>query len=310
MTVRRAKIVATIGPATDTEESLEALLAAGVDVVRLNFSHGTHEEHARRIGLVRGVSERLRRPVAIMLDLQGPKIRTGTLKDRRPVTLKRGQSFTITTQAVEGTAERVSTTYLGLPHDCRVGDTVLVDDGKMKLIVTQVRPPEVEFQVVDGGTLKEHKGINLPGVAVSAPAVSEKDEEDLIFGLDQGVDLVALSFVRAPSDLELARGIMRRHGRSVPLISKLEKPQAIEHLDGILAASDGVMVARGDLGVELAPEDVPPIQKTIIRKANRRGIPVITATRIDDRGGHPDPCRSVRRGEFGLGRYGCRDAVR
>ena len=161
-----------------------------------------------------------------------------------------------------------------------MGDTVLVDDGKMKLIVTHVEAPEVTFQVVDGGLLKEHKGINLPGVAVSAPALSEKDEADLVFGLGQGVDLVALSFVRAASDLHLARGIMSRHGRSVPLISKLEKPQAIEHLDGILAASDGVMVARGDLGVELAPEDVPPIQKTIIRKANRRGIPVITATQM------------------------------
>ena len=174
----------------------------------------------------------------------------------------------------------LSTTYLGLPADCRIGDTVLVDDGKMKLIVTHVEAPDVTFQVVDGGILKEHKGINLPGVAVSAPAVSEKDENDLIFGLDQGVDLVALSFVRSASDLQVARGIMTRHGRSVPLISKLEKPQAIEHLDAILAASDGVMVARGDLGVELAPEDVPPIQKTIIRKANRRGIPVITATQM------------------------------
>ncbi|MGE3271543.1 MAG: pyruvate kinase [Chloroflexota bacterium] len=280
MTARRAKIVATIGPATDTEESLEALLAAGVDVVRLNFSHGTHPEHARRIKMVRAIAERLNRPIAIMLDLQGPKIRTGTLVNHEPVTLKRGQSFTITTQEVEGTAERVSTTYAGLATDCRVGDTVLVDDGKMKLIVTHTDPTDVTFQVVDGGVLKEHKGINLPGVVVSAPAVSEKDEEDLIFGLEQGVDLVALSFVRAASDLHLARSIMSQHGRTVPLISKLEKPQAIEHLDAILAASDGVMVARGDLGVELAPEDVPPIQKTIIRKANRRGIPVITATQM------------------------------
>ena len=277
---RRAKIVATIGPATDTEESLEALLAAGVDVVRLNFSHGTHTEHARRLGMVRKIAERLRRPIAVMLDLQGPKIRTGKLAGGQPVTLKRGQSFAITTVPVEGTAERVSTTYPGLPSDCRTGDTVLVDDGRIKLIVTHTEPSEVAFQVVDGGILKEHKGINLPGVAVSAPALSEKDEEDLAFGLEQGVDLVALSFVRAANDVHLARAFMAQRGKTVPLISKLEKPQAVDQLDAILAASDGVMVARGDLGVEMAPEDVPPIQKTIIRKANRRGIPVITATQM------------------------------
>lgn len=277
---RRAKIVATVGPATDTEASLEALLAAGVDVVRLNFSHGTHDQHARRLEMVRTIGERLRRPIAVMLDLQGPKIRTGTLAGGQPVTLKRGQEFAITTNEIEGTAERVSTTYPSLPSDCRVGDTVLIDDGRIKLIVTHSEPSEVQFQVVDGGVLKEHKGINLPGVTVSAPALSEKDEEDLAFGLRQGVDLVALSFVRAASDLHQARAFMTRQGRTVPLISKLEKPQAIDHLDAILAASDGVMVARGDLGVELPPEDVPAIQKTVIRKANRRGIPVITATQM------------------------------
>jgi pyruvate kinase len=259
---------------------MEALLAAGVDVVRLNFSHGTHDEHARRFEMVRRIADRLHRPIAVMLDLQGPKIRTGTLAGGQPVTLKRGQSFTITTNDVEGNAECVSTTYPALPSDCRVGDTVLVDDGKIKLIVTHTEPTEVTFQVVDGGVLKEHKGINLPGVAVSAPALSEKDEEDLAFGLDLGVDLVALSFVRSAGDLHQARAFMTRHGKSAPLISKLEKPQAIDHLDAILATSDGVMVARGDLGVELPPEDVPAIQKTIIRKANRRGIPVITATQM------------------------------
>jgi pyruvate kinase len=230
--------------------------------------------------MVRTISDRLRRPIAIMLDLQGPKIRTGTLAGGQPVTLKRGQSFAITTADVDGTAERVSTTYPALPSDCRVGDTVLVDDGRIKLIVTRSEPTEVTFQVVDGGMLKEHKGINLPGVAVSAPALSEKDEEDLAFGLTQGVDLVALSFVRSAADMHLARAFIAQHGRPVPLIAKLEKPQAIEHLDEILAASDGVMVARGDLGVEMAAEDVPPIQKIIIRKANRRGIPVITATQM------------------------------
>ena len=277
---RRAKIVATIGPATDTEESLEALLAAGVDVVRLNFSHGTHADHARRLEMVRTIADRLRRPIAVMLDLQGPKIRTGKLVGGQPVALKRGQSFAITTADVEGTAERVSTTYPALPSDCRVGDTVLIDDGRIKLIVTHSELSDVTFQVVDGGILKEHKGINLPGVAVSAPALSEKDEDDLAFGLKQGVDLVALSFVRSAADMHLARAFISQHGKPVPLIAKLEKPQAIDHLDSILAASDGVMVARGDLGVEMATEEVPPIQKEIIRKANRRGIPVITATQM------------------------------
>jgi pyruvate kinase len=277
---RRAKIVATVGPATDTEASLEALLAAGVDVVRLNFSHGTHDEHARRMGMVRAISERLNRPIAVMLDLQGPKIRTGTLVGGKPVELKRGQTFKITTQTIEGTAERVSTTYHGLPADTHAGDTVLIDDGRLKLSVVSTTSDEVTFQVLEGGTLNEHKGINLPGVAVSAPALTEKDQDDLAFGLDIGIDLVALSFVREATDLHLARAFISQRGKAVPLIAKLEKPQAIEHLDAILAASDGVMVARGDLGVEMPPEAVPPIQKTIIRKANRRGIPVITATQM------------------------------
>ena len=277
---RRAKIVATLGPATDGEETLATLLEAGVDVVRLNFSHGTQDEHADRIRRVRACSEHIDRPVAIMLDLQGPKIRTGTLVGGQPVELKRGAEFRITTRPIEGTAERVSTTYANLPRDCRAGDTVLIDDGRMQLVVLDTTPEEVILEVVDGGTLKEHKGINLPGVAVSAPALTDKDKDDLRFGLEHGADLVALSFVREATDLHLARAVMSQVGRTVPLIAKLEKPQAIERLDGILAASDGVMVARGDLGVELPPEEVPPLQKRIIRKANRRGIPVITATQM------------------------------
>ncbi|MDP8923265.1 MAG: pyruvate kinase [Chloroflexota bacterium] len=277
---RRAKIVATVGPATDSEEVLAALLQAGVDIVRLNFSHGTQEDHAERIRRVRACAEHIDRPIAIMLDLQGPKIRTGTLVGGRPVELMRGAEFRITTRPVEGTAERVSTTYPNLPLDCRPGDTVLIDDGRIQLVVLDTTADEVILQVVDGGTLKEHKGINLPGVTISAPALTEKDKDDLTFGLGLGVDLVALSFVREATDLHLARAFMSHIGRSVPLIAKLEKPQAIERLDGILAASDGVMVARGDLGVEMPTEDVPPLQKLIIRKANRRGIPVITATQM------------------------------
>jgi pyruvate kinase len=277
---RRVKIVATVGPATDGAGLLEALLEAGVDVVRLNFSHGRHQDHAERVGRVRATAERLGRPIAIMQDLQGPKIRTGRLAGGRPVELERGDELRITTRPIEGTAACISTTYQGLPSDCRTGDTILINDGRIRLTVLETAPDEVRTQVADGGTLGEHKGINLPGVAVSAPALTEKDREDLAFGLSLGVDYVALSFIREPADLELARTCMHQQGHEVPLIAKLEKPQAVTHLDAILGASDGVMVARGDLGVELDPEEVPPLQKTIIRRANRRGIPVITATQM------------------------------
>jgi len=292
-TGRRAKIVATLGPATDAEGMLEWLLLAGVDVVRLNFSHGTHAEHAERIRRVRTASERLGQPVAIMQDLQGPKIRTGSLVGGKAVELRPGAELCITTRPVEGTAERVSTTYEALPRDCRPGDSLLINDGRMRLTVLESSADEVRAQVVDGGPLGEHKGINLPGVAVSAPALTEKDKEDLAFGLAQGVDYAALSFVREAADLRLARTFMERCGATVPLIAKIEKPQAIAQLDAIIAASDGVMVARGDLGVELPAERVPPLQKMIIRKANRRGIPVITATQmLESMISEPTPTRA------------------
>ena len=279
-TGRRAKIVATLGPATDAEGTLEALLRAGVDVVRLNFSHGTQAEHAERARRVRAAAEKLDRPIAIMQDLQGPKIRTGRLIDGRPVELRQGAELRITTRPVAGTAERVSTTYPALPRDCRPGDTLLLNDGRIRLTVLESSADEVRARIDDGGLLGEHKGINLPGVAVSAPALTDKDQEDLVFGMQLGVDFVALSFVREATDLHLARAFIEQRGRSILLIAKLEKPQAVERLDPILAASDAVMVARGDLGVELAPEEVPPLQKTIIRRANQRGIPVITATQM------------------------------
>ena len=291
--IRRAKIVATLGPATDAPGLLEALLLAGVDVVRLNFSHGTQAQHAERISQVREVSEKLRRPVAIMQDLQGPKIRTGSLVGGNPVELRRGAEVRITSEPCVGTAERVSTTHARLPRDCHAGDVLLIDDGRIRLEVVGTGVDEVRTQVIEGGTLGEHKGINLPGVAVSAPALTDKDREDLAFGLDRGVDLVALSFVREASDLRVTRELMRARGRVAPLIAKLEKPQAVQHLDAILATSDGVMVARGDLGVELSPEDVPPLQKAIIRKANRRGIPVITATQmLESMMEEPSPTRA------------------
>ena len=292
-THRRVKIVATLGPATDAPGTLEALLRAGVDVVRLNFSHGTQPQHAERVRRVRAAAAELGRPIAILQDLQGPKIRTGTLVGGTAVELRRGAELRITTRPVEGTAERVSTTYQALPSDCRPGDTVLLNDGRIRLTVLESGDGEVRARVEDGGLLGEHKGINLPGVAVSAPALTDKDQQDLAFGMQLGVDFVALSFVREASDLQVARSFMEQRGAPIPLIAKLEKPQAVERLDAILAASDAVMVARGDLGVELAPEEVPPLQKTIIRRANQRGIPVITATQmLESMVSEPTPTRA------------------
>ncbi|MDR5684357.1 MAG: pyruvate kinase [Armatimonadota bacterium] len=277
---RRTKIVATIGPATDSPERIRELVAAGVDVVRFNFSHGRREDHERRIATVRRVAEELDRPVAILQDLQGPKIRVGELAHHRPVHLEEGSEVVIGAQTEVGTAQRLSTTYPDIVKDVQAGDRILLADGAMELSVTAVGGEEVRARVVRGGVLEEHKGINLPGVAISAPAMTAKDRDDLRFGLEAGVDWVALSFVRRPEDIAAVREEMGRAGRSVPIVAKLEKAEAIDRLDGIMAASDGVMVARGDLGVELAPERVPILQKHIIRRANEMGIPVITATQM------------------------------
>ncbi len=286
--MRRTKIVCTIGPATSSEAQLEALIRAGMNVARLNFSHGALEEHAAVIERVRALSSRLNISVAILQDLQGPKIRTGTLKGGQPVTLMDGATFTITAREVEGSAEEVSTTYKPLPQDVKVGDHILLDDGLLELRVLASNETDVQCTVVHGGVLKEHKGINLPGVAVSAPALTEKDCADLKFGLQHNVDYVALSFVRKAQDIVEAKAYIRAlqdelgqdNRQSVPLIAKLEKPEAVEHLDEILKVTDGVMVARGDLGVEMPLEKVPLIQKRIISKCNDMGLPVITATQM------------------------------
>lgn len=290
---RRAKIVATLGPATASEERLEALLRAGVDVLRFNFSHGSREEHGARIALARRIAARIGRTVAILQDLQGPKIRTGRLEGGGPVLLEAGRELVITTRPVLGNAERIATTYADLPRDVRPGSTILLDDGRIRLRVLACGDDEVRARVEEGGPLGEHKGINLPGVQVSAPALTDKDREDLAFGLEQGVDYVALSFVRDPADVYAARRFLEERGAQVPLIVKLEKPEAVQKLDAILIACDGVMVARGDLGVELPPEQVPVIQKTVIRKANRLGRPVITATQmLESMVNEPTPTRA------------------
>jgi pyruvate kinase len=248
----RTKIVCTIGPASESEDVMRRMMQAGMDVARLNFSHGTHEDHGRRIERLRRVAAQLRRPLAILLDLQGPKIRTGRLQGEA-VELVAGRAITITTRDVLGTAEVISTTYEGLPADAKVGDRILLDDGLMELHVVAVDEDEVRCEIITGGTLKEHKGINLPGVHVSAPSLTEKDREDLDFGLEQGVDFVALSFVRRPEDVLDLRALLHQRRLDIPVIAKIEKPEAIEHLDAILNLCDGAMVARGDLAVEMSP---------------------------------------------------------
>ncbi len=279
------KIVATVGPASADEATLSRLIDAGVDVFRLNFSHGTHADHAQTIARVRALAADRGTSITLLQDLQGPKLRVGELVGGEPVRLVPGARLTIVTEPVEGTAERISTTYDRLGEDVRSGDRVLLDDGTMELTVEAVQrnaegPDVVDSRVVVGGLLKPRKGINLPGTAVSVPALTAKDLEDLAFGVAQGVDYIALSFVRAPSDVRAAQAEIRRLGGRQPVIAKIEKPQAIVHLEEIIRVSDGVMVARGDLGVEMSPEAVPMLQKRIIRLANAAGVPVITATQM------------------------------
>ena len=293
--MRRAKIVATLGPASSDPETIQRLLAAGVDVARLNFSHGRLEDHADVLDRLRAASRRLVKAVAVLQDLQGPKIRTGALKAGKVgVLLEAGQETVITTEGdFPGDEKLVSTTYRHLAEDVRPGDRLLVDDGLLELRVLATDGVRARCEVVEGGVLKEHKGINLPGVALRAEVMSEKDRRDLAFGLAHGVDYVALSFVRTPEDVGLCRAEMERVGRVVPIIAKIEKPEAIESLDGIIAAADGIMVARGDLGVEIQPERVPSIQKVILRKSNAAGKPVIVATQmLESMIEHPRPTRA------------------
>jgi pyruvate kinase len=277
---RRAKIICTIGPACNTEAAMRDLLRLGMDVARLNFSHGTHDDHAHNIARLRCAAEREERTVCILQDLQGPKIRTGWLERHEPVMLKPGASVTITPEDVPGNAARISTTFPDFASELEPGARILIADGLMELRVRSIQGRDVVCDVINGGMLGEHKGINLPGVALSIPALTEKDRKDLEFGLKHGVDAVAFSFVRTAADINLGKRIMAAHRADIPVIAKLEKPQAIDHLEEILEASDGVMVARGDLGVEMAPEKVPVIQKHIIRRAAAWRKPVITATQM------------------------------
>jgi pyruvate kinase len=278
--MRRAKIVCTLGPATSTPERIGELIDAGMDVARLNFSHGEKETHARMLQIVRAEAEKRDRAVAVLLDVQGPKIRVGKF-ERGAVELKAGDEFVITTDtAVIGDQRRVSTSYAGLPGDVRPGDHILLDDGFLTLVVSKVVDRDVHTVVVAGGVLKDKKGINLPGVPVSAPALTEKDKADIDFGLRIGVDYIALSFVRTPEDVLQARRLATAGDQRIPVIAKIEKPQALERLDEIIAVADGIMVARGDLGVEVGVEKVPLVQKQIIAATNKAGKVVITATQM------------------------------
>ena len=280
MPVRRAKIVCTLGPASNTEAMLRELMRAGMDVARLNFSHGTHEDHARMIERVRRVARREGHTIALLQDLQGPKIRTGRLHGQAPVVLHKGARVVITPRNVVGTEAVIATTYAGLAKDVSPGDSILLADGLLELRVRGLHGADVECEVINGGWLGEHKGINLPGALLSIPALTEKDKKDLAFGLKHGVDMVALSFVRTAEDVRAAKKLIGTKAGAPPLIAKLEKPQAIEHLEEIWQAADGVMVARGDLGVEMPPEVVPVIQKEVIRRAASWRKPVITATQM------------------------------
>ncbi len=279
--MRCAKIVATMGPATNTPETLRALIDAGMDVARLNLSHGSHEVHAETYRMVREASDASGRGVGILVDLQGPKIRLGKFASG-PVLLENGAEFIVTTEDVPGDAQMVSTTYKDLPADVKAGDKVLVDDGRVALEVVRVDGPRVVTKVVEGGRVSDNKGFNLPGAAMSVPALSDKDREDLRWALRIGADMIALSFVRNAADIDDVHAIMAEEGVRLPVLAKVEKPQAVENLEEIVAAFDGVMVARGDLGVELPLEMVPLVQKRAIQMCREAGKPVIVATQMLD----------------------------
>ena len=279
--MRRAKIVCTLGPAVESPEKVHELIAAGMNMARLNLSHGSYEEHQGRLDRVRAAAKESGKAIAVLVDLQGPKIRLARFENG-PHELARGDIFTITTDEVPGTKERVGTTYKGLPGDCKAGDRILIDDGKVTVEVVEVKDNDVVTKCIQPGFVSNNKGINLPGVAVSVPAMSEKDEDDLRWGLRAGADFIALSFVRNAADIKDVHAIMDEVGIRVPVIAKIEKPQAVANLVEIVEAFDGIMVARGDLGVELPIEDVPMVQKRCVELARDAAKPVIVATQMLD----------------------------
>ncbi len=278
--MRRAKILATVGPASREPAMLEAMIAAGVNAVRINMSHGTQDEHSENVRRARAAAQSMQRPLAVLVDLSGPKIRTGVLRNGQPVTLEPNALFTITTRSVAGDAHEVSTNYPGMARDAKPGTRLLLDDGAIELRVERTTETDVVARVINGGTLAERKGINLPGVQLPIPSLTDKDRRDLQWAVRQGVDYIALSFVRRAEDCREAKELIKAHGGHQPLVAKIEKAEAIDHLDEIIAASDGIMVARGDLGVETSVELVPVYQKRIIEQSNIAEKFVITATQM------------------------------
>ncbi|MBW4453005.1 MAG: pyruvate kinase [Nostoc indistinguendum CM1-VF10] len=292
--LRRTKIVATIGPATSSPEMLKAIIEAGATTLRLNFSHGTHADHQRSIRLIRQTAFELNQPVAILQDLQGPKIRLGKF-DNGSIVVTKGDRFTLTNRPVVGTQEISCVTYDYLAEEVPVGAKILLDDGRVEMVVEEINRDkgDLHCRITVPGKLSNNKGVNFPGVYLSVKAMTDKDREDLMFGLDQGVDWVALSFVRNPQDLIEIKELISSTGKQVPVVAKIEKHEAIEQMEAVLALCDGVMVARGDLGVELPAEDVPVLQKRLIATANRLGIPIITATQmLDSMVSNPRPTRA------------------
>jgi pyruvate kinase len=289
---KRTKIIATIGPASSSPAIIARLIRAGMDAARLNFSHGDWNDHTKRIRNIRQEAEKAGKQIAIILDLQGPKLRVGVVQ-HDAVTLRRGDTVTVTTRKVMGTDKMFSITYARLAKDLKIGNRVLLDDGALELKVQEKSVAGIRCKVIRGGILRSHKGVNLPGTIISLPSLSRKDKADLRFGIAHDVDYVALSFVRTAKDIGFTRRFLKAHGADIPIIAKIEKPQAIHNLDKIIRASDGVMVARGDLGVEMSPEQVPLLQKMIIEACNQAEKPVITATQmLENMIENPQPTRA------------------
>lgn len=291
--MRKSKIVCTIGPASESLENIKKLILAGMNVARLNFSHGDFEEHGARINTIRQASKELGKTVAILLDTKGPEIRTGKL-EVEPIELVQDEYLTLTTEEILGDQNRISITYSNLPNDVQVGSTILIDDGLIGLTVVDIQGTEIKTRIVNGGTIKSKKGVNVPGVSISLPGITEKDTNDIIFGIGQDIDFIAASFVRKASDVQEIRALLEKHDAShIQIISKIENQEGVDNLDEILAVSDGLMVARGDLGVEIPAEDVPLAQKLMIQKCNVAGKPVITATQmLDSMQRNPRPTRA------------------
>ena len=291
--IKRTKIVCTLGPASEKEEVLRELIKSGLNVCRMNFSHGSHEEHKGRMDLVKKLREELNMPTAILLDTKGPEIRTGQF-DAPEVLLEEGQTFTITMKDVMGNKERCTVSYKGLANDVKAGDTILIDDGLVGLTVKEVNGDDIVCEVQNSGIVKNHKGVNVPGVKVNLPAITEKDRSDIEFGIEQGIDFIAASFVRKVSDVLAIREILEENNAThIKIISKIENQEGVDNLDEIIEVSDGIMVARGDLGVEIPTEEIPVVQKLMIKKCNEAGKPVITATQmLDSMMRNPRPTRA------------------